>query len=194
MFFSFLPWKLTECPLTESESLESNAAPVRRRRFLVVISAITAGISAVAVGAPSLVAFLSPVLRKPSVKGWTRVVEDVATVDVGVPFKVDLSEAIDDAWIEARTLRSVWLYTEDAVEFRAFSGVCTHLGCSVGFDTENKRFHCPCHHGLFDAKTGVVIGGPPPRGMDALPVKVENGEVHIRYQTFRTGIEAKVET
>jgi menaquinol-cytochrome c reductase iron-sulfur subunit len=180
--------------LTEPELTEPSSAPQRRRRFLVLASAVAGALSAIAASAPSLFALLSPVLRKPAAKGWTKVVDDVNTVDVGVPFKVDFSEAVDDAWIATRSLRSVWLYTEDATSFRAFSGVCTHLGCSIGFDSEKKRFHCPCHHGLFDAQSGAVIGGPPPRGMDALPVKVENGEVHIRYLTFQTGIDATVET
>lgn len=180
--------------MTEPEATEPSGALLRRRRFLVAASAVAGALSAIVASAPSLFALLSPVLRKPAAKGWTKVVDDVNTVDVGVPFKVDFSEAVEDAWIETRSLRSVWLYTEDAISFRAFSGVCTHLGCSVGFDAGNQRFHCPCHHGLFDAKTGVVIGGPPPRGMDSLPVKVENGEVHIRYLTFRTGIDGKVET
>jgi menaquinol-cytochrome c reductase iron-sulfur subunit len=41
-------------------------------------------------------------------------------------------------------------------------------------------------------KTGKVLGGPPPRPLDTLPVKVENGEVHVMFETFRTGIEEKV--
>lgn len=165
-----------------------------RRRFLTRVSAAGAILSGIMVGSIPLTAFLSPILRTAAPKGWVRVIDDVNSVEVGVPFKVDFVEAVDDAWVQSRALRSVWLYTEDAVEFSAMSGVCTHLGCSIGFDTEKQRFHCPCHHGLFDRKTGAVIGGPPPRGLDSLPVKVENGAVHIQYLTFRAGIEAKVET
>ncbi|MBA3854028.1 MAG: hypothetical protein C0503_06405 [Gemmatimonas sp.] len=177
----------------EHEGPAASVPREERRRFLARISAFGTLLSGVMAGTVPLVAFLSPVLRKPVTKAWTRVVDDVNNVEVGVPFKVDFVEAVDDAWVQSRALRSVWLYTEDAVEFRAMSGVCTHLGCSVGFDAEKQQFHCPCHHGLFDMKTGAVLGGPPPRGLDTLPVKVENGEVHIQYQTFRAGIDAKVE-
>ncbi len=177
----------------ESDAPESPEFPVRRRRFLARLSILGAALSGMAASATSLVAFLSPALRKPTEKAWTRVIDDVNTVEVGVPFKVDFAETADDAWIPSQSLRSVWLYTEDAVEFRAFSGVCTHLGCSVSLDTDKQRFHCPCHHGLFDMRTGEVLGGPPPRALDSLPVRVENGEVHVRYQSFRAGIEAKVE-
>lgn len=198
--------KLTHCKITTRRPAASageimeNEGPAppepqeERRRFLARVSALGAILSGIMVGSIPLTALLSPVLRRSAPKGWTRVIDDVNTVEVGVPFKVDFVETVDDAWIQSRALRSVWLYTEDAVEFRAMSGVCTHLGCSVGFDAGAQRFHCPCHHGLFDLKTGAVVGGPPPRGLDTLPVKVENGEVHIRYLTFRAGIESKVET
>jgi arsenite oxidase small subunit len=40
----------------------------------------------------------------------------------------------------------------------AFSGICTHMGCPVGFDGD--RFVCPCHYSMFDpAKNGHVYQG-----------------------------------
>ena len=168
--------------------------PLQRRRFLRWLSALGAALSAIVVGAPSLAAFFAPATRKPVAKGWTKVANDVNTLDVDTPIKVDFVEPVNDAWVESRALRTVWLYTEDAEKFTAFSGVCTHLGCSFGFDADKKRFHCPCHHGLFDMKTGAVIGGPPPRPLDTMPVKVEDGAVYVQYQLFRTGVAEKVET
>ncbi|MBY0491561.1 MAG: Rieske (2Fe-2S) protein [Gemmatimonadaceae bacterium] len=182
-------------PLTRDDSApEESRKVLRRRRFLVTLSGVLGAFAGLLATAPSLMALFSPVFRKPAASRWTKVIDDVNTVDVGVPFKVDFTETINDAWIETRALRSVWLYTDDAVSFRAFSSVCTHLGCSVGHDAEQKRFHCPCHHGLFDVKTGEVLGGPPPRPLDSLPVKVVDGEVFIQHLTFRTGIASKVET
>jgi menaquinol-cytochrome c reductase iron-sulfur subunit len=166
---------------------------IGRRRFLGWMSAIGAALTAVIVGAPSAVALFSPALKRPIKKPWITVADDVSTVDIGTPIKIDFVEAANDAWVESRSLRTVWLYTEDGEKFTAYSGVCTHLGCSYAFDVEQKRYHCPCHHGLFDMKTGAVMGGPPPRPLDTLPLRVENGEVQVQYQTFRTGIPEKVE-
>lgn len=166
---------------------------VRRRHFLKWISGLAATAVAAIVGTPAALAFVSPATTKLTTKQWTKVADDVSTLDVGVPIKVDFVEPISDAWVETRALRTVWLYTDDGEKFTAFSGVCTHLGCGFGFDTEKTRYHCPCHHGLFDVKTGAVLGGPPPRPLDSLPVKVENGEVYVIYQSFRTGISEKVE-
>lgn len=167
---------------------------LRRRRFLRWMSGLGATLAAFIVGVPAAAAFFSPALTKPAKKKWITVADDVSTLDVGVPIKVDFVEAANDAWVESRALRSVWLYTEDGEKFTAFSGVCTHLGCGFAFDADKKRYDCPCHHGLFDIKTGAVIGGPPPRPLDTLPVRVVDGEVQVLYQQFRAGISAKVET
>jgi len=59
----------------------------------------------------------------------------------------------------------------------AYSGVCTHAGCDVTLWTpETKRFRCPCHESEFDPRDGGhVIGGPAPRRLPTLPVKVVDG-------------------
>ena len=157
------------------------------------MSGIGAALAAIVVGVPAVSAFLSPAFKKSVAKKWITVADDVSTLDVGAPIKVDFVEVGNDAWVESRALRSVWLYTEDGEKFTAYSGVCTHLGCGFAFDADTKQYHCPCHHGLFDMKTGAVVGGPPPRPLDTLPVRVENGEVQVLYQQFRAGISAKVE-
>ena len=46
-------------------------------------------------------------------------------------------------------------------ELRAFSAVCTHLGCLVKWQPAESQFVCPCHGGKFDAN-GINIAGPPP--------------------------------
>lgn len=173
--------------------IPGGSSPVHRRRFLKWMSGIGATLTGIIVGAPAVSAFFSPALKKPVKKQWLTVADDVSTLDIGTPNKVDFVEAMNDAWVESRTLRTVWLYTEDGEKFTAYSGICTHLGCTFMFDVEKKEYHCPCHHGIFDMKTGAVTGGPPPRPLDTLPVRVENGEVQVLYQLFRTGIERKVE-
>jgi menaquinol-cytochrome c reductase iron-sulfur subunit len=182
-------------PVTEllsTPSASAGTAPATRRRFLTVASAVSAVLAAVAVGAPSLRALLSPVFKQPAKKDWIKVAQ-ADQIDIATPVKVDFTETINDAWVETRALRTVWLTTEDGEKFTAFSGTCTHLGCAFGVDTERKLFHCPCHHGLFDLKTGAVLGGPPPRPLDPLPVRVVNGEVQIIHKQFRSGIPERIE-
>jgi Rieske Fe-S protein len=57
-------------------------------------------------------------------------------------------------------------------EVYAFSQKCTHLGCVVYFESDEQRWHCPCHNGNFDARSGDVISGPPPRALGRIDVEV----------------------
>ena len=69
----------------------------------------------------------------------------------------------------------------------AYSAICTHLGCTVRFSEEPMdmapfpHIHCPCHAALFDPHRGsVVLGGPAPRPLPQLPVRLnERGEVVV---------------
>jgi rieske iron-sulfur protein len=69
----------------------------------------------------------------------------------------------------------------------AYSAICTHLGCTVRFSEEPMdqapfpHIHCPCHAALFDPhRGGIVLGGPAPRPLPQLPVKLnDKGEVVV---------------
>jgi Rieske Fe-S protein len=52
----------------------------------------------------------------------------------------------------------------------AFDRRCPHLGCPVVWAAERGRFECPCHRAAFDARTGVVLFGPPQRGLTPIEV------------------------
>jgi len=61
-----------------------------------------------------------------------------------------------------------WLINnEDGV--LALYWTCPHLGCTVPWSDEEERFHCPCHHSIYD-RHGVRIDGPAPRPMDIMPI------------------------
>lgn len=63
-------------------------------------------------------------------------------------------------------------------ELHAFGQKCTHLSCPVYFERAHQRLECPCHDGAFDAKTGNVLYGPPPRPLDLIKLEVRaDGEV-----------------
>ena len=76
--------------------------------------------------------------------------------------------------------------------YHAFGQKCTHLSCPVYFDRNHQRLECPCHDGAFDAQTGNVLFGPPPRALDAIELEVRpNGEIWARGRVA-SGVERLV--
>ena len=165
--------------------------PASRRRFLRWATGFGAILSAVLTGVPSLRAFLSPVYRRVKGVDWVKLGE-ADLFDLDIPTKVDFVETVTDAWVENRVLRSVWVYTRDGEAFTVYNGRCTHLGCGFGFDKDSGEFRCPCHLGVFDLKTGAVVAGPPPRPLDQIETKIENGLLYAAYADFRVGVPEKV--
>lgn len=65
-------------------------------------------------------------------------------------------------------------------ELRAFSAVCTHLGCIVQWQpSEHHSLYCACHGGMF-SREGAVVGGPPPRPLPRYPVEERDGQVYVK--------------
>jgi nitrite reductase/ring-hydroxylating ferredoxin subunit len=60
----------------------------------------------------------------------------------------------------------------------AYSDVCTHLSCAVLYQAEDRKFHCPCHEGFFDAYTGDVLAGPPTRPLPVIELRTTDGVVY----------------
>jgi Rieske Fe-S protein len=48
---------------------------------------------------------------------------------------------------------------------------CAHLGCPVAYSPGSAGYVCPCHGGAYDSR-GLVTGGPPPRPLDRVDIKV----------------------
>lgn len=68
------------------------------------------------------------------------------------------------------------LIRESDGSLKAFSAVCTHAGCTVGY--EGGTIICPCHGGEFSAETGEVIAGPPPSGLAPKKVLEAGGQIY----------------
>ncbi len=171
----------------------TEAAQLGRRGFLQMISGIGAALSAAVVGFPVVRAFVSPSLPVPPKDDWIKVADDTALLDVGVPIRLNFVVSEQDAWIESRQVKGVWLFSEDGTKFKAYSGRCTHLGCGFVWDKDSKTFLCPCHRGRFDLKTGAVLDGPPPRPLDELEVQIRESAVYVKYKEYRLGIANRVE-
>jgi len=67
-------------------------------------------------------------------------------------------------------------------DLRAFSGVCTHLDCTVQFRKDMGVIWCACHNGKYDLN-GHNISGPPPRPLEEYRVIVQKDEIFISKKT-----------
>lgn len=63
-------------------------------------------------------------------------------------------------------------------ELKAFTAVCTHLACTVRYDSDTQTIHCPCHNGRFNL-AGKVLSGPPPTPLEEYGVKIFEDNIFI---------------
>ncbi len=63
-------------------------------------------------------------------------------------------------------------------QYRAFSAVCTHLGCTVQYKASDKAIWCACHNGVYDLE-GRNVSGPPPRPLTPFVVHDAGGEITV---------------
>ncbi len=65
-----------------------------------------------------------------------------------------------------------------AGEFRAFSIVCTHVGCLCN-TVANGTIDCPCHGSKFSIADGAVVTGPATRPLTPAPITITNGTIML---------------
>jgi len=81
--------------------------------------------------------------------------------------------------VEGSRIPFILIHLNDG-SFRAYEQKCTHLSCAVYYSPEHNKIECPCHHGFFDASTGKVLQGPPPRPLPHLEVVMRGEEIFVR--------------
>jgi thiosulfate dehydrogenase (quinone) large subunit len=64
----------------------------------------------------------------------------------------------------------------------AYDAVCTHAGCTVGFDPGSGLLACPCHGAAFDPRrSAAVVSGPAETPLPALRITVgPDGGLYVR--------------
>jgi Rieske Fe-S protein len=65
-----------------------------------------------------------------------------------------------------------------AGEFKAFTAVCTHQGCTVT-KVEGGQIVCPCHGSHFSIKDGSPVSGPAPSPLAEKTVSVQGDQISV---------------
>lgn len=178
--------------LSNQCAAENEPSKNDRRAFLTgLLAAGTAAVGAL-LAVPVVRFTLHPVLAQTTEKAWS----DVGNVDefqnISVPVKKLVTIEQRDGWRKSVLEKPVYVSKDAHGELIVLSAVCTHLGCTVPWVDNEKKFICPCHLGMF-AADGKLLGGPPPRDMDRLQTKIENGYLKTQYQFFRQLVRDKEE-
>ena len=63
-------------------------------------------------------------------------------------------------------------------DFKAFSAVCTHMGCIVS-TISNGTIDCPCHGSQYSISTGAVVGGPAPSPLPSQAITVTGSNIFL---------------
>ena len=156
------------------EKKDRSAESTNRRGFLAAAS--TAAMSAGLVGgygAFGAIAgrFLYP--ARSADRAWQFVIEeDRVAIGDSLLYRSPAGETISITRKERNGLAS---------DFIALSSTCPHLGCQVHWESQNNRYFCPCHNGVFDPD-GVGVSGPPGDAGQSLPryaLKIEGGLLYI---------------
>ena len=166
---------------------DASELPAGRRIFLRYVVQATTAFIGIVTGLPVLAYLLSPLADRAKTQ-WIRVGK-AADFQGTEPKLATFSLTRRDGWTEVLEARTCWIVPEGNASFRVFNGRCTHLGCAYSWRTTSQRggtFHCPCHDGIYD-RLGSVLDGPPPRPLDRLEFRIEDGAIEVLFEDFRLG-------
>jgi Rieske Fe-S protein len=174
--------------------------PPRRSFFYQAVTLIIGAIVALTPLAAGLAFFFDPLLRRRStMKGATAdgflPVAKVSELPAdGTPVRFSLIADKVDAWniFRQQTVGTVYL-RKVGDQVIAFNDVCPHLGCKVDYKPADGTFFCPCHASRFSLD-GARQNEIPPRGMDQLEYREEDGVVWVKYLNFQRGKAEKIPT
>lgn len=136
-----------------------------RRSFLKWLGGLTVVSTAAMVLTP-IVGFLIPTAGGAAASGGKVLVGTTADIPAGAGKVVAMGSK---PVIVVNTAQGV----------KAYSAICTHLGCVVAWNDLSSLIVCPCHGGEFNPSTGAVVGGPPPTPLPPITVSVENDQIFL---------------
>jgi len=148
-----------------------------RRKFLAGLAVGLSGAIGAALAGIGLNTFLCPALASTDPR-WIRVGE-VDPDRISGPRGFVVSYRQSDGWFKGSGQGVVYVTKGADEQIKVLASTCTHLGCGVRWDPAKERFLCPCHGGEYDA-AGKVLAGPPPKPLQTLESRFEDGVLFVK--------------
>lgn len=124
-----------------------------------------------------VVRFVSDSFQENTETEW-HVVTDLSTMEPEETVLAPFNKVQQDGWMTNVVQDAVFVRKTKDGKCMVFDPHCTHLGCAVAWNAEDKQFQCPCHGGKYD-ENGNRVSGPPPRPLRQYEVKVSKNLVSI---------------
>ena len=163
---------------------DAKVAVPARRSFLMAMFAVSGTVVGALLAYPLFRFAVFPLRKTESGEEWSDVGPATDFASLTAPLARTITLERRDAWQTTSSQTAVYVLPAKDGLLKILSPVCPHLGCSVQWQEAQNKFICPCHSGSF-AADGERVAGPPPRSMDSLESKVENGTLKVRYRYFR---------
>ena len=161
--------------MTNPTPVQGNTSP--RRSFVTKLSIALSSLMSLMITLPGIGFVLAPIFRK-TPRVW-RTVGTLQDFAIGSTQLVSFEDPSPVPWAGVTAKTGAWLRRTGANDFVAFSINCRHLGCPVRWIQDARLFMCPCHGGVY-YEDGSVAGGPPPKPLEKLSVRVRDGHVEIQ--------------
>ncbi len=154
-----------------------------RRDFIKSITLLVGGFIGSLIAGPSVVYLFSPASQVGESTGWISLGE-FNNFPIGVPRLAEFTLTRVNGWEHTGMPYGVFVVRTGEASVRAFSNICTHLGCRVTWHADIGNYVSPCHDGHFDIM-GRNISGPPPRPLDEYRTKIEDGTLYVQLPALR---------
>ncbi|MEO5940331.1 MAG: Rieske 2Fe-2S domain-containing protein [Candidatus Limnocylindrales bacterium] len=163
---------------------------ISRRTLLRRTLGLAAGVTAFE-GLAAMISFVWPTGARSGSKVRVGTLADLIAANAALPIADGFPAFVPDARAFIMTIdpaRGSWTAGVDptgdgtALNVRAVSQRCPHLGCRPNPCVEDFWFRCPCHQSRYDRlgiKAAGVAFGPAARGMDRYPIEVDQSGVLI---------------
>jgi cytochrome b6-f complex iron-sulfur subunit len=165
-------------------------AGMSRRTLLRRSLGVAVGVAALE-GLAGMVSFVWPPGARSGSKVRVGTLADLIARNTNLPIADGFPAFVPDARAFVMTIdpaRGSWTPGVDptgdgtALNVRAVSQRCPHLGCRPNPCVEDFWFRCPCHQSRYDrlgVKAAGVAYGPAARSMDRYPIEVDRNGVLI---------------